>query len=344
MEKAPILLVDDRRENLLTLERLLEAPELLLVRAESGQEALAKTLDHQFALVLMDVQMPGMDGYETAELMRGNKKTRHIPIIFVTAARKEQEHMFKGYDAGAVDYLLKPLEPAVLKSKVGIFLEMFRQKQLLEEKTRELDAKILELEDLQRKLEKSNLKLQHLSSVDGLTGLFNRRHFDDIFSVEWKNARRRRSPLSLIIIDIDHFKAFNDTYGHIAGDLCLQRVAKGLVSTLHRPVDMVSRYGGEEFTVILPDTDVNGAEWVATRMKEHIQDLAIPHSSSPTGDYVTISLGISTMIPEPDQPAENLLDAADKALYRAKEEGRNCYRINCEVSESPSALDLSLSR
>jgi len=328
MDKAPILIVDDRRENLLTLERLLEDPDLLIVQAESGHEALARTLDYDFALILMDVQMPGMDGYETAELLRGNKRTRHIPIIFVTAGRRDQEHIFKGYDAGAVDYLFKPLEPAVLRSKLQIFLEMFNQRRLLEQKTRELDAKILELEDLQHKLEESNRQLQHLSSVDGLTGLHNRRHFDDIFLAEWKSAVRRNKPMSVIIVDIDNFKAYNDSYGHIAGDICLQQVANGLLSALHRPIDLVCRYGGEEFTAILPDTDLSGAEKVANRMREKIKDLKIVHSTSTTGGYVTISAGISTMLPEYGQSATTLLDAADKALYRAKAEGRDCYRIN----------------
>ncbi len=335
MDKAPILIVDDRRENLLTLELLLEDADLLIVSAESGQEALARTLDYEFALILMDVQMPVMDGYETAELLRGNKRTRHIPIIFVTAAQRDREHMFKGYDAGAVDYLLKPLEPAVLKSKIGIFLEMFRQRQLLEEKTRELDAKIIELEQLQHRLEESNKQLQHLSSVDGLTGLYNRRHFDDIFVAEWKSAVRRKKPMSIIISDIDNFKAYNDSYGHIAGDICLQQVAKGLLSALRRPIDMVCRYGGEEFTVILPDTDSIGAELVANRMREEIKRLQIPHASSSTGGFVTISSGISTMIPEHGQSASLLLDAADKALYRAKAEGRDCCRINAPRPDNP---------
>lgn len=337
MDKASILIVDDRRENLLTLESLLDDPELLVVKAESGHEALTKTLDYEFALILMDVQMPGMDGYETAELLRGNKRTRHIPIIFVTAARRDQEHMFKGYDAGAVDYLLKPLEPAILRSKVSIFLEMFSQKRLLEEKTRELDAKILELEELQRKLEESNKQLQHLSSVDGLTGLFNRRHFDDIFLAEWKSAVRRQKPISVIILDIDNFKAYNDTYGHIAGDFCLQQVAKGLLTALHRPIDLACRYGGEEFTVILPDTDIDGAEMVANRLREIIKALQIPHASSSTGAYVTISLGISTTIPTHGQPATLLLDAADKALYRAKAEGRDCCRTNLPTPDVQTA-------
>ena len=141
MTTVSILIVDDRKENLMALSSLLESPEVEIVSAESGEEALGKTLDHEFALVLMDVQMPGMDGYETAELMRGNKKNRNIPIIFVTAARKDDVCIFKGYDTGAVDYLFKPLEPIVLKSKVDVFLELHRQNIALKEKTQELDAK-----------------------------------------------------------------------------------------------------------------------------------------------------------------------------------------------------------
>ncbi len=153
MKKISILAVDDRPENLLALENLLESPELEIVKAGSGDEALSKTIDHEFALILLDVQMPGMDGYETAELLRSVKKTSKIPIIFVTAANKEDHHVFKGYESGAVDYLLKPLEPVILTSKVKIFIELHRQRILLEEKTRDLDAKVVELEALKFELE-----------------------------------------------------------------------------------------------------------------------------------------------------------------------------------------------
>lgn len=325
MQKTPILIVDDRKENLLTLESLLDSPELELVCAESGNEALAKILDYEFALILMDVRMPGMDGYETAELMRGSTRSKSIPIIFVTAARMDREHMFKGYDSGAVDYLFKPLEPQILKRKVGIFLELHRQRQQLEEKTRELDAKILELEVLQKELEEKNERLELLSSLDGLTGLFNRRYFDDNFIKEWKQASRDKTPLSLLIVDIDYFKNYNDFYGHLEGDDCLRKVAQALYEALMRPTDIIARYGGEEFTAILPNTDKNGAARVGERMMEYIDRLQIAHKGSSVANGVTVSIGASTLVPDGKLTVTSLLERADKALYEAKEKGRNVF-------------------
>lgn len=325
MKKTPILIVDDRPENLLTLESLLVDPALEIVRAMSGDEALAKMFDYQFALVLMDVQMPGMDGYETAELMRGSNRSKNIPIIFVTAARMEKEHLFKGYDSGAVDYLFKPLEPRVLQGKVEVFLELHRQKEQLEEQTRDLDAKILELEVLHKELEEKNEKLQLLSSLDGLTGLFNRRYFDDSFKKEWKQGIRDKSPLSLLIIDIDFFKQYNDCYGHLSGDDCLRNVAGALYEALLRPVDIITRYGGEEFTAILPNTDPLGAEMVAQRMMKNVAGLEIQRNLSSVVECVTVSIGGASIVPDKSTVFTSLLDKADKALYLAKEEGRNRY-------------------
>jgi len=327
MLKTPILIVDDRKENLLTLESLLDSPDLQLVRAESGNEALAKILDYEFALILMDVRMPGMDGYETAELMRGSARSRSIPIIFVTAARMDREHMFKGYDSGAVDYLFKPLEPQILQRKVGIFLELHRQRQQLEEKTRQLDAKILELEVLHKELEEKNEKLELLSSLDGLTGLFNRRYFDDNLLKEWKQASRDKTPLSLLIVDIDYFKNYNDCYGHLEGDICLRKVAQALYESLLRPTDIVARYGGEEFTAILPNTGSEGAIKVAQRMMDYVVQLDIDHKESSVADMVTVSIGASSVFPTGKLAVTSLLDRADKALYEAKENGRNTYRM-----------------
>ncbi len=327
MSKTPILIVDDRKENLLTLESLLDSPDLQLVRAESGDEALAKILDYEFALILMDVRMPGMDGYETAELMRGSARSKSIPIIFVTAARMDREHMFKGYDSGAVDYLFKPFEPQILKRKVGIFLELHRQRQQLEEKTRQLDAKILELEVLHKELEEKNQKLELLSSLDGLTGLFNRRYFDDNFLKEWKQASRDNTPLSLLIVDIDYFKNFNDCYGHLEGDICLRKVAQALYEALLRPTDIIARYGGEEFTAILPNTGSDGAIRVAQRMMDHVVQLEIVHQESSVAEMVTVSVGGSSIYPSGKIAVTALLDRADKALYEAKEKGRNTFRM-----------------
>jgi len=326
MANAKILIVDDRPENLLTLESLLDEPDIEIIRAMSGDEALAHTLDHDFALVLLDVQMPGMDGYEVAQLMRGNKRTRTVPIIFVTAELGNMQFIFKGYELGAVDYLFKPLDPKVFQSKVGVFIELFRQKEALRLKTIELDMKLVELEELQQQLEETNEQLLLLSITDGLTGLLNKRQFDVIFDGEWKRAHRTQSPLSLIILDIDHFKAYNDTYGHAIGDDCLVSVSHSLSGVVKRDVDKVARIGGEEFAVILPDTDLEDAVFVAEKIREKIMSMGIPHANTTTGSCVTASFGVSAIIPGDDTAFRILIQQADRALYQAKESGRNCTR------------------
>ncbi|GAB3515041.1 GGDEF domain-containing response regulator [Photobacterium alginatilyticum] len=319
-----ILIVDDRPENLLALEGLLDPFNVELIKANSGDEALAHTLDHDFALILLDVQMPGMDGYEVAELMRGNKKNKHIPIIFVTAASKAPSHIFRGYESGAVDYLLKPLIPVMFQSKVGIFIELYEQKEALREKTQEFDRKLVELEELQQQLEETNEQLLLLSTTDGLTGLFNRRRFDEVLNEEWKRGTRSQQPLSFIILDIDHFKAYNDTYGHQAGDDCLREVARTLASVPLREMDKIARIGGEEFAIILPETDREGVMLAAERIRESIDELNIPHSSSLSHQHLTISVGVSTVVPDLAFSSRKLLEAADDALYEAKRRGRNC--------------------
>ncbi len=327
MTQIPILIVDDRPENLLTLEQVLGCPELEIVRAESGPAALEKTLDHEFALILLDVQMPGMDGYETASLLRGNHGTKSIPIIFITAALKEADHVFKGYGHGAVDYLLKPLDSHVLLSKVKIFLELHRQRLLLEEKTRQLDAKVVELETLKQELEASNAKLKRLSWVDGLTDLPNRRFFDQALATEWQRSMRSQTPMTIILADIDHFKAFNDSYGHVLGDACLKQVGQRLKGTLFREIDIIARYGGEEFVAILPDTALEGGKQVAQRMLKGVLGLELEHQTSPTAGVVTVSLGVATTIPSTHGSPTRLIQDADRALYLSKASGRNTYHL-----------------
>jgi len=320
MKPAKILIVDDRPENLLTLEGLLDDHHAEPVRALSGEKALAATLDHDFALVLLDVQMPGMDGYEVAELMRGNKKTRHIPIIFVTATLNAEAQIFRGYESGAVDYLAKPFNPMVLNSKVGVFIELYQHKAALEEKTIEFNQKLVELEELQQQLEETNEQLLLLSTTDSLTGLYNRRRFDELCSEEWKRCQRNNHPLSMLILDIDYFKVYNDTFGHSAGDECLQAVATTLTNSLLRDIDNIARIGGEEFAVILPNADLEGARLVAERIRLAVASLDLEQSTS-TG--LTISVGVASMIPSNDNSIKELLSAADMALYTAKDQGRN---------------------
>lgn len=327
MDKLNILVVDDKPENLFTMRQLLEAEELDInvITVDSGIKALEKTLETDFSLILMDVQMPEMNGYETAELLRGSKRTKYIPIIFVTANSREEDNIFKGYESGAVDYLFKPINSNILLSKINVFLELDRQK-------KELDSKVRELEILKLKLEAQNCRLEKLTMEDGLTALGNRRCFDNTLKLEWYRSSRSAEPISLIMVDIDHFKLYNDTYGHQEGDICLKRVASALKSTLMRQCDVIARYGGEEFVLILPNTDINGATKVATRMLSSVSVLEIEHGSSPTKEYVTVSIGVATVVPTPDSEPEILVKSVDDALYDAKNSGRN--RISVHSKET----------
>ncbi len=318
-----ILIVDDRPENLLVLESLLEDMDCNIIKANSGNEALGLMLDYEFALVLLDVQMPEMDGFETAELMRGSEKTRYVPIVFVTALSKEKISMFKGYEVGAVDFLYKPIEPIILRSKVRVFIELYNQKKLLEEQSNLLELKIKEL----TQLKDANFELESLSFMDGLTGIGNRRSFDNYIEVAWKNACRSKKPVSLIMGDIDNFKLLNDTYGHLKGDECLVKVARVLSENVRRPLDFVARYGGEEFIVILPETNSEGAFKIAEEIRKNIKSIEIPNKDSSVSKHMTMSFGITTMIPNQEDQIEDFIEQADKAMYKSKKTGKNKVTI-----------------
>jgi len=288
------------------MEGVLEGMGANLLTASSGHEALALVLKHEFAMVLLDVQMPDMDGFETAELMRGMKQTRHLPIVFVTAISKEDEHIFRGYDAGAIDYLFKPVNPVILRSKVEIFLKIHRQQRLLEKKTMELDQKVEELLVLKAQLEEANQQLEELSRTDALTGLANRRHFKEVLAAEWRRAQRNGQFLALIM-------------------------AAALRSPLMRTSDLAARFGGEEFVILLPGTDLEGGTFIAEAIRRDVERLAIPHADSSTGGLVTMSFGVAAVKPYDDLVDLNLVCAADKALYMAKEEGKNrCVAVTLE--------------
>ncbi len=322
-EKVNVLIVDDRLENLISLKALLEDEELNIICANSGQEALSHLLDNDFSLVLMDVQMPEMDGFETAKLMRGMKKTRNIPIIFVTAISKEEKFIFKGYEVGAIDYIYKPIDSVILKSKIKVFVELYKQKKLFQLQAIELQRKVDELEKTKRELEEVNRVLEHLSSHDGLTGIPNRRSFDEVLNREWKRAIRNEEKISIMLIDIDFFKNFNDIHGHIMGDSALRLVAKTISKSVKRPGDFVARYGGEEFIVILPNTDSNGAFELGELIRKNIEQVGIINEGSKISGVLTISVGIGTDEPNQGSKLEKILEEADFALYESKKNGRN---------------------
>lgn len=313
-----ILIVDDRPDNLFVLESLLEDINCNIVKANSGKEALDLLQEQEFALVILDVHMPEMDGFKTAKLMRAKERTRYIPIIFVTAIYEEQWSILKGYEVGAVDYLFKPIELIILQSKVKVFIELYKQKQLLKMQAELLEQRVKELLELKE----VNGRLASLSTIDGLTGIPNRRSFDTFIEMSWKNSIREQKPLSLIMADIDYFKAFNDNYGHLKGDDCLIMVAKTLSSCVKRPTDLVARFGGEEFIAVL-GTYKEGAIAVAERMRKSIEDLFIPHEYSPVSSYVTVSLGVVEIVTNLSDNYLECINNVDSVLYQAKQNGRN---------------------
>lgn len=329
-----ILLVDDRPENLVALEALLEWPGVKTISAASGNMALQRLLEFDFALVLMDVQMPDMDGFETASLMRSVERSRHIPIIFVTAVNTEEAHVFRGYEAGAVDYIFKPLDPEILIAKVRVFLELDRQRRALFEKTLELEAKTRELsriideqERYKQLIEEKNVALRELSIRDGLTGIYNHRHFQELLEREVLLAKRHNTSLCCLMMDLDHFKKVNDSHGHQFGDFVLREFA-GLLKHEIRASDILARYGGEEFALLLPNIDLESARMVAEKIRSKVEShLFIVGDNS---RQVTVTIGICCRCPHHHELGQDLLRYADKALYQAKESGRNMVMIHAK--------------
>lgn len=328
-----ILLVDDSVDSRRLTQRFLEqeghrhylmagsVPEALRLLAA---DAPAPPLPVE--LILMDLQLPEIDGIEGCRRICGDPRLRDIPVIVVTAS-SESQNLPAAFQAGAVDYLLKPINPLELGARVRSVLRLKRE--MDQRKKRES-----ELIEATYRLAAAKSELQRLSALDGLTGITNRRRFDEQLDQEWKRAARDGSPLSVILTDIDHFKAYNDHYGHLAGDDCLKRVAAALRDAVQRPGDLVARYGGEEFVAILPGTDSAGARAVAESMRRGVADLGIDHAASPTHSKVTSSLGAATIVPDETSVPATLVAAADEALYESKKAGRN--RVSFRILEVSS--------
>ena len=294
-DRPLILIVDDTPTNIQVLAEALRADYRVKV-ATSGKAALtiANHPESRPDLILLDVMMPEMDGYEVCRRLKQEPATQNIPVIFVTAKSDVTDEEL-GLKLGALDYIVKPFHLAIIKARVQNHIS-------LKMKTDQLET---------------------LALVDGLTGIPNRRRFDEALEHEWKRAMRDGISLALIMADIDYFKAYNDNYGHGAGDLCLKAVAKALAGSLGRASDILARYGGEEFIAIMPDTEAEGAHLLAERWRAGIAALALPHQFSGVAEHVTISVGYASCKPEQGRSPAELLDLADKMLYQAKGQGRN---------------------
>jgi diguanylate cyclase (GGDEF)-like protein len=220
---------------------------------------------------------------------------REIPVIFVTAMNEAVDET-RGLEAGAIDYLSKPAHPAIVRQRLRNHLQLKRQRDLL----------------------------RRMAFIDGLTGLANRRKFDETLESEWRRAQRRQQPIALLLADIDHFKAYNDHYGHVAGDDCLRAVARAIAEQMKRSGDLAARYGGEEMVCILPNTDLNGARSVAEEIRADLARRGLPHHGSPVAAAVTVSVGVACATPTTEHQHLALLALADQQLYEAKRGGRDC--------------------
>jgi diguanylate cyclase (GGDEF)-like protein len=302
------LVIEDSASNRQVLCYYLEKMGINPLPAESGATGVEVFRKEQPDLVLLDIVLPDIDGFEVARQIRQiERPSDWTPIIFLSALNKDED-LEKGIAAGGDDYLHKPVSEVVLCAKVRAMQRIVQIRQSLLVITRKLDA--------------ANHELKRLSSLDGLTGIPNRRHFDEVLAREWRRALRQGAELSIIMCDVDFFKQYNDTYGHQDGDECLRQVSQSLTTAMDRGGDLVARYGGEEFVAVLADTSSGGALFVAERMKDAIGQLNLPHSSSSFG-RVSASFGIASARAFPEIKPSMVLEAADRALYQAKREGRN---------------------
>lgn len=292
-DRPRILIVDDERININILTSLLKT-DYKLMAATNGEQAIKAASTGQPDLILLDILMPGMDGHQVCRKLKSDPATQSIPVIFITAMG-DSENETMGFALGAVDYISKPFSNAVVKARIGVHLRLKRQNDLLE----------------------------NLASMDALTGVSNRRAFDLARASEWRRCQREKLPISFIMMDIDQFKQFNDNYGHGAGDECLSRIAKAIKGCIHRPGDLLARFGGEEFAVIMPGTSGEGAKQMVQQFQAAVAELAIAHEHSKVAPHVTLSVGIATTSRTSELGPEQLFEAADKMLYQAKESGRN---------------------
>jgi diguanylate cyclase (GGDEF)-like protein len=305
--RQKILIVDDTPANIQILNEFLQ-DDYVIFFSTNGEDGIRIAQRELPDLILLDIMMPKMDGYEVCANLKADPRTRQIPVIFITA-RNRLEDEAKGLDFGAIDYIIKPISPPIVKARIKNHLELKRHRDTLERLSLELEIK--------------NQELSLLARGDALTGLANRRHFNECLDVEIKRAIRSGQTLSLILCDVDFFKNYNDNYGHVAGDKCLQTVGQILRDNFKRINDLSARYGGEEFAVIFPDTSTGKAGMLAEKIRQEMINQAIHHDFSEAGDVVSLSFGVVEAKPTVERTAEWFINEADKALYQAKATGRN---------------------
>lgn len=316
MPAAMVLLVDDQVMVGEAIRRALStAPNIDFHFCPDPQEALATAVATRPTVILQDLVLPGVNGLTLVQAYRAHPVTRDIPII-VLSTKEDASVKSAAFTAGANDYLVKLPDTIELIARIRYhsrsYLAMVQR-----------DEAYHALRQSQQQLLESNLELRRLMNSDGLTGLGNRRYFDEYLGAEWERAVREGLELSVLMVDVDNFKAYNDCYGHIPGDDALKRVAAAILSACNRPTDLAARFGGEEFSVILPTMPAGGARLVAEKLRRSVEAMQIPHADSATGAWLTVSVGVASGIPQVGGKFSDLIEIADRSLYQAKRHGRN---------------------
>ena len=325
-----VLLVDDQPIVAEALRRIMvDERDMRLVTCHDATQALPMAREIRPTVILQDLVMPDVDGLTLVRYFRAHPDTARIPII-VMSSKEEPLDKSRAFEVGASDYLVKIPSKIELLARVRAQYRMFLTQQ-------ERDEAYSALEAVKRQLELKNEELARLSSQDGLTGLANRRHFDEVMARECRRARRDGHSISLLLTDVDFFKPYNDTYGHQAGDECLQKVAQVLADAARRPGDLAARYGGEEFAVVLPNTSEEGAHTVAEALREGVAALKLPHAASKVAPHVTLSIGVATTSPDSPDPGpspKQLIELSDSALYQSKQGGRNRVTLSSSLKKA----------
>jgi len=301
---ARILVVDDEAANLEVVVAVLAEQDYRVHIASSGQQALDTAAQIYPDLILLDLMMPGIDGLQTCRQLKQIPALHDVPVIFLTAM-DDEEHTIKGFEAGAVDYVTKPFNPRILLARVATHLTLLQSR-------RELAA---------------------IAQRDGLTGIGNRRAFDQRIDSEWRRSHRSHSGLGLLMLDVDYFKPYNDNYGHLEGDQVLKRVASIIDNVASRAGDFAARYGGEEFAVLSADSDHQSLQQLAEKLCHQVAAANIPHHHSKAARVLTVSIGGAWRTAAPGQNLASLIKAADRQLYLAKEQGRNRVLIEPNTDE-----------
>ena len=297
--KLNILIIDDSLWSRELVATMVQESGHRVLTATGHVEALTHLSNSKVDLILMDIEMPEVDGFKLTSMIR-EKLSNWLPIIFLSANDSE-EYLAKGIDAGGDDYLTKPVKRVILEAKIRAMVR---------------------IADMQAELDSLNKQLEILSSLDPLTQLVNRRTLDSLLMSEWASYQRNNSEFSVLMLDIDFFKPYNDNYGHVKGDECLQQFAQVLLSVTKRDSDVIARYGGEEFVVVMPNTQLAGARFKANEIIKALSERPMKHEYSGVANYVTASIGVTSTI-NGAESYQCLIEQADQALYLAKESGRN---------------------